>query len=216
MYTNCQISNHLLACFSVSPFPIFIVTSLCLRISVPSLINRHSLQNFVFPEFLFPFHLLPSLFPFRLSSFLSVLYHQSQCPGGVFFWLSFSLALGRWRHLIHGTPQYYSISRSSRLRKSFLLCPFAANFFYCQSSLICHFISMNRFILCRVQQILLNLRKLYILDPMELSPTLNYSTHTDNLNFIKFLLNPTQVESAHYFFFFFDRFSMYTDKLYTK
>ena len=36
----------------VSAFPIFIVTSLCLRISVPSLIAFQSLQNVVFPEFL--------------------------------------------------------------------------------------------------------------------------------------------------------------------
>ena len=42
MYTNCQIPNFYLACFSASPFEIFIVPFLCLRISVMSLIVQHS------------------------------------------------------------------------------------------------------------------------------------------------------------------------------
>ena len=52
-----QLSNSanlfLLVCFSTSRFPVFIVPVHGLRISVPSLITRHSLQNVVFLEFFF-------------------------------------------------------------------------------------------------------------------------------------------------------------------
>ena len=63
----------------------------------------------------FPYLSSP-LFSFHLSSLLGVPCHHSSFPGGVFFQLSFPLALGsvRWRHPIDG-PQHHSIGRPRSL-----------------------------------------------------------------------------------------------------
>ena len=85
--SNSQFSSScLFLCFSFSPFLVFIIPFHCLRISVPSLNTRHYLQNVVFPEFFFNSSLFPIPFftPLICYSF----------PGGVFFLLTFFLALG--------------------------------------------------------------------------------------------------------------------------
>ena len=100
-------------------FSVSILLLHCLRISVPSLNTRHSLQNVVSHIFL----QFQSLFP--VSFFTSFICYSF--PGGVFFLLSFSLASGwaRWRPLRVGT-RYYSIGRFLRLPCSFRLPPISS------------------------------------------------------------------------------------------
>ena len=88
-YTNYQIPNFLLPCFSASPFPIFIVSFLCLRIFAPTIIVRHCLQHLDFSKFLFLFHLPPLLFFFDFLRFWKCIFRFWKINGNLWIFDTF-------------------------------------------------------------------------------------------------------------------------------
>ena len=98
MYTNCRIPNFLLVCFVfASSFSVSILPFHCLRISVPSINTRHSLQNIVFPEFSSKVRLNTD----TTLKLLNNITFQAVCFSCCLSGLSLGSGSARWRPLIY-------------------------------------------------------------------------------------------------------------------